>query len=281
MRKLEEGILPGSEIHFLDPSETAKKMLYCLQHIGVFYCDAHYAATHPYWESVLLLFVDRGKLDVTFREESFCVEENDAVIIDCRYPHHYKGHDGLSFHYLHFTGISAFAYSDLICQLNGGALLKGAATEMLDYTFRNMLQLTRAHNSIKNEHRISVLIHSMLSTLVEESVSISSAHNDSLDRAVRYMEDHLTESLSLDALADHVGLTKYYLAHMFTKSMGISPGRYFTNMRIQNAKRLLQTTHDSIEEIADRCGFDSASNFTRLFKNVTGMTPSAFRRIPL
>ena len=60
----------------------------------------------------------------------------------------------------------------------------------------------------------------------------------------------------------------------------MTPHQYFINMRLQNAKRLLVTTHDSIEQVAENCGFDNTSNFIRLFKQRVGMTPTAFRKIP-
>ena len=60
----------------------------------------------------------------------------------------------------------------------------------------------------------------------------------------------------------------------------MTPHRYFSNLRIQHAKRLLMTTSATVEEVADMCGFDNASNFIRLFKQRTNMTPTAFRKIP-
>ena len=45
MRKLEEGILDSSEIYFLTPSDFAERSLFCVQHIGVFYCDTRYEVT--------------------------------------------------------------------------------------------------------------------------------------------------------------------------------------------------------------------------------------------
>lgn len=114
MHKLEEGILDPSEIYFLLPSEFASKNLYCLQHIGIFYCDTKYHVTHPYWESVLILFIDSGALEVTYAGETFTAHSGDIVIIDCRKEHSYHAIDNLQFHYFHFTGNSSIAYINLI-----------------------------------------------------------------------------------------------------------------------------------------------------------------------
>ena len=88
MHQLENGIhLDVSEIYFLQPSRFAEDSLYYLQHLGIFECDTRYVVTHPYWESIQLLFIDEGELEVSFRDEMFVARKNDIVILDCRYEH--------------------------------------------------------------------------------------------------------------------------------------------------------------------------------------------------
>lgn len=280
MHILEEGILDSSEIHFLLPSEFAKNNLYTLQHIGVFYCDSRYVVTHPYWESVLIVFIDEGELEVSFDNQMFTARKNDVVVIDCRHEHSYHAWDGLKFHFFHFAGLSAFSYASLLYELNQGALLQNACTDTLNKTFQNLLHLARSQTNAQNEHRISVYLHMILCELAESCYSIPSTANTCIEQAICFMEEHITENISLDEIADHIGLSKYYFNRLFNKHIGMTPHRYFINMRVQHAKRLLLTTHASVEKIAEMCGFDNASNFIRLFKQRTGMTPTAFRKIP-
>lgn len=281
MHQLEAGILENSEIYFFQPSAFAERALFYLQHLGIFECDARYVVSHPYWESVLLLFVDEGELEVSFREEMFAAHKGDAILVDCRYEHIYHALNHVKFHYIHFAGTSAFEYASLLYDLNQhSALLSGAGTDTMHSSFQNLLHLARSQTSAQNEHRISVYIHMMLCELAESSYGIPAAANESIERAIRYMEEHITENISLDEIADEIGLSKFYFNRLFSKHIGMTPHKYFLNMRVQHAKRLLMTTHDSIEEIAEKCGFDSASNFIRLFKQRTSMTPTAFRKIP-
>lgn len=280
MHILEDGILEPSQIFFLMPSEFAKRTLYCLQHIGVFYCDARYVVTHPYWESILVLFIDAGELEVAAHDAYFTARANDVVIIDCRKAHSYHAWDGLKFHYFHFTGVGSVEYIDRLHQLNNGALIRGAQSPMLENAFNSLLRMAQAQSSMQNEHRISVYLQMILCELVETCSGIPPVTNESIDRAICYMEAHITENISLDELADNVNLSKFYFTRYFKKHLGMTPHQYFVNMRIQYAKRLLATTHDSVEKVAEACGFDNASNFIRMFKQRAGMTPSAFRKIP-
>lgn len=101
-----------------------------------------------------------------------------------------------------------------------------------------------------------------------------------MDRVIAFMQDHLTENLSIEDMASAAGLSRYYFNRLFTQQTGVSPHRYFNNLRIQRARLLLHTTDESVAQIAEACGFDNVSNFIRLFRSCTGMTPAAFRRIP-
>ncbi len=280
MHKLEEGILDPSEIYFLLPSDFASKNLYCLQHIGIFYCDTKYHVTHPYWESILILFIDSGALEVTYDGETFTAHSDDIVIIDCRNEHSYHALNNLQFHYFHFTGNSSIAYINLIYELNHGALIHGGQTGMLSSMFTSMLKIAKGQSSTQSEHRISLYLHMLLCELVEKCSDVHPLANESIEKAVKYMEDHINQNISLDELAEHINLSKFYFNRYFKKHMGLTPHQYFINMRLQNAKRMLVTTSASIEQVAENCGFDNASNFIRLFKQRVGMTPTVFRKIP-
>ena len=280
MHKLEEGILDSSEIYFLTPSDFAERSLFCVQHIGVFYCDTRYEVTHPYWESILLLFIDEGELEVTFKDEVLVAKKNDVVLIDCRKEHSYKALSKLKFHYFHFTGPSSVSYTDLIYQLNQSACIREAGSTILNNIFSNLFHMAKTQANMQNEHRMSVYIHMILCELVEDCSDSQYTSNESIDKAIHYMEEHVTENISMDELANYVNLSKFYFNRYFKKYIGMTPHQYFLNMRIQHAKGLLVTTHDSIELIAEKCGFDNASNFIRTFKKRAGMTPTAFRKIP-
>ena len=280
MHTLEEGILHSSEIYFLTPSAFALQTLFCIQHIGIFHCDIRYRVTHPYWESILLLFMDEGELEVTFRDQVLVAQKDDIILINCREPHSYRAIRDLSFHYFHFTGPCSLPYAKQIYRMNQSVCIRGAEIDILNHIFSNLFHIAKGQDHLRHEHRMSVYIHMILCELVEHCSGTSFIANESIRRAIQYMEAHVEENISMDALANHVNLSKFYFNRYFKKCMGITPHQYFMNMRIQHAKQRLATSHDPIESIAEQCGFDNPSNFIRTFKQKTGMTPTAFRKIP-
>ena len=280
MLKLEEGILEDSEIYFFQPSDFAMHALYGLQHIGIFHCDERYTVTHPYWESILLIFVDDGQLETEYGGSTFTAGRGDAILIDCRNPHRYTARGNLRFHYFHFTGPTSVQYCSLIHELYGSAHLKGVYTELTLHIFDSMMRYVRSQINRENEHRISVYIHRILCGLVEARSGMQPGTEKYLEQVTAFMREHLTENLTVEDMAAAAGLSKYYFGRLFTQETGITPHRYFNNMRIQKAKLLLHTTNASVEAVCEACGFENTSNFIRLFRTCTGMTPAAFRKIP-
>lgn len=105
------------------------------------------------------------------------------------------------------------------------------------------------------------------------------SRNADIVRAVRSeFEQNYSEHYTLSALAAEYHVSPSHLSHAFKAMTGHSPIEYLMSCRISAAKRLLLTTEKRIKEIIDLCGFSDESNFSRLFRVRTGMTPSAFRR---
>ena len=73
-------------------------------------------------------------------------------------------------------------------------------------------------------------------------------------------------------------MSKYHLSRIFKKYTGFSPYEYLLNERLTQGKTLLQNTRLSVEEIAQRVGFNSASHFIRMFRKYEGLTPLQFRK---
>ena len=93
-----------------------------------------------------------------------------------------------------------------------------------------------------------------------------------------YIDQHFTENITLDVLAEVSHMNKYYLVHSFTNNYGCSPINYLNEKKIDESKILLEKTNYSIAEIAKKIGFSSQSYFSQSFKKHTYMTPNEYRR---
>ncbi len=92
-----------------------------------------------------------------------------------------------------------------------------------------------------------------------------------------YLDANYSENITLDTLAELSHMNKYYMAHAFTKYIGLSPINYLLQKRIQEGKSLLESTSYSIAQISSTLGFSSQSYFSQSFKKATGKTPVQYR----
>jgi AraC family transcriptional regulator len=113
---------------------------------------------------------------------------------------------------------------------------------------------------------------------------ISSANNHGaglpagkLRRVKEYINDNLTEDLTLAEIAHVAGMNPHYFSRAFKQATGTPPHKYVTNCRVETAKRLLAEDELPLVEIGLSVGFQNQSHFTTLFHKLTGMTPKAYR----
>lgn len=99
-----------------------------------------------------------------------------------------------------------------------------------------------------------------------------------IENACSFIEQHFAERLSLEQICRHVGLSKSTLLRSFTKSKGVTPYSYLENIRISEAKKLLEQGIPPVEA-AMRTGFSDQSHFTNYFSRFIGLSPGVYRDI--
>lgn len=95
---------------------------------------------------------------------------------------------------------------------------------------------------------------------------------------VSYLVNHTNRQLVLKDIADHVGLSPYYLERMFKQETGDTPRSYLEKIRVDKASHLLMSTELTNLEISYEVGFQSPSNFYRVFRRLKDCSPSEYRK---
>ena len=111
---------------------------------------------------------------------------------------------------------------------------------------------------------------------VNRAVGMQFSGNRQVNDILLYLNDHLSESLTLSEIAEKFYISSYHLSHLFKKYMGKTCIECVHWMRIEKAKELLKNTNMSIKEISERTGYANLNNFYMHFKKLTGMTPKAY-----
>ncbi len=97
-------------------------------------------------------------------------------------------------------------------------------------------------------------------------------------QVMRHIHQHYHENISLELLADQFSVSPYYLCREFRAYTNSTVIQYVNVTRIMNAQRMLMETDKNITEVSQDTGFSNLTHFNRIFKQVTGMTPSGFRK---
>lgn len=129
---------------------------------------------------------------------------------------------------------------------------------------------------------ISQLFHIRYSITMEFAQRIKELQcrhtgNPTIDRAVAYIQQNLSEKIGLDDLAKLTKTSRAYLSRKFKEEVGMGISQYINRQKIIEAKRFLRFTDKSLAEISEYFDFSSQSYFQKLFKEQTGMTPSEYR----
>lgn len=130
------------------------------------------------------------------------------------------------------------------------------------------------------EHLIAALSIHLIRHYSVKSQSLQNPHGlpkSKLHQATSYINEHLTENLSLKDIAKVVGMSPFYFTNLFKQSTGMTAYQYVIYHRIERAKQLLRTQELSIAEVSEQVGFRSQSHFSNIFRKHTHKTPKMYQ----
>lgn len=145
------------------------------------------------------------------------------------------------------------------------ALLQRMLTEM---------QNKRAFYTAKLDHLVGELI---IELLRYDEFTSSEPTVDKVLYAKNYIDENISQKISVDILADLVGYSYDRFRHLFKEEYGLSPMQYIMSKRFELAKRLLKQTDLAISNVSNESGFSNDTQFCSLFKKATGLSPRRYR----
>ena len=139
----------------------------------------------------------------------------------------------------------------------------------------------KTQDDAPDEFLIAKLLFDLLFFLhsqVNRYTTKSNASGSRMYTIVKYINDNFHTPLTIQEVADAVGITKDHLCHIFPKHMGMTFVSYLNVVRVKAACEMMRSQKDSILEIATKCGFSSSHYFCKVFKREKGLSPSEYRR---
>ncbi|MCF0073923.1 AraC family transcriptional regulator [Dyadobacter sp. CY261] len=249
-------------------------------------------ALHHYYQrpsgtsQAILLYCSDGQGWVELTGNIAQVHTGEIVILPTDVPHSYGADpkNPWSIYWMHLAGSHCDEAVAAVMNRDGepaGAVRVGFSEE------RNAL-FTHMANTLLKGYSASNLLHANLALPHYLSSFIAPEHFGSqaqaeamagpTEKAIRHMQENLSNSLTLDNIARSVNLSASFFSRKFKKDTGYAPIEYFNYLRIQKACHLLHFGTMRVNEVASAIGIDDPFYFSRLFKQQMGISPAHYKR---
>jgi transcriptional regulator GlxA family with amidase domain len=108
-------------------------------------------------------------------------------------------------------------------------------------------------------------------------LAVQASDREPIRELCAWIVEHPNDDLSVEALAHRVAMSPRHFARVFTRDVGMTPGRYVETVRVEAARRRLEESSHGVDTIADTCGFGTAETMRRAFLRTVRVPPSAYR----
>lgn len=161
---------------------------------------------------------------------------------------------------------------------------------VLEFLFDNLTRISHIYHKNQEEKTSFIMLWEMKT--FEESIAlwrkkiyeilenynVTKNYSGEVADALRYIWKHYGEKITVEELAEELHLSSGYFSRIFKKQVGMSIMKYINQYRIQKAENLLKTTKMKIYEVADAVGISDYIYFSQVFRNLTGKSPSDYRK---
>ena len=269
-------------IRFINtPGKTAKSIYFYLQEVGYFKTEPPYFTERENLISFLIVYTLSGVGKLRYRNQDYFIKKGQCFFINCMEHHHYEvsGNSTWEFLWLHFNGGNALGYFEEFAR-NGVKIIQPNEPDLFQNTLYKLIDIHQ-NKSATTDIVTCQCIHTLLTELIVQNTTGNLPYlllPGYLKAIMKYIDQHFSEDLTLDFLAEYQSINKFHLSHEFKKYTGMTLKEYIITTRMSHAKDLLKYTEKTVQEISEECGIYHTSHFINLFKSREGCTPYVYRK---
>lgn len=212
-------------------------------------------------------------------EKEYEIQPSEAFFIpipsDTRYFCNLKKRERWEFMYFLIQSDFLREYYNLITGKASNIMTMPADSSPIQF-LQEIINLTR-NGHITNFNTASSLAFDFINRLYYYHMDNSENYSKRNREIMHYLDYHFSDLDSIEKIAEMYNISLSHLSREFAKDTGLSPIKYLTKVRVQNAKKLLQTTMLPVTEIGKLCGYNQTNYFCKVFKENVGQSPMQYR----
>lgn len=259
----------------------------CLTVCGIEYCkhDKYYGPTVR--DDYHVHFILRGKGTFVINHQSYYLHRGQIFVVPPNIETYYYSdpQDPWSYTWVSFSGTRASHFLEKA----------GITTEHpIRDTYIEPERFLEITEKILDHHELTVVNELLRTSFLYEIIAllIDSQNQNSrtsgkeasydyspeiyVNSALEYIHKHYNHT-RVSNIAAYIGISRYYLTHIFKEKLNISPQEYLLKYRLEQSNILLRTTNLTVQEISEKVGYDNPLTFSKAFKKAFGLSPKNYR----
>ena len=262
------------------------------------------AITHCH-NSIQLSYIVSGSATYTMRNTSYPVKKGEVILSNQGVPHCFssESEDFVTYD-LHFTPdfietsddnnneffslLSYYLFPSVFDEFDTAEQLspvvKTKSREFLSLFKKIHSEYTNREIGFEPITRalVTELIIQLFREIKKQQPDFVQTHQLLVEKAIKHMNDNYKSRINLDDIVSDMFVSKNYFRQIFKKTTGFSVSSYIQNLRINEARRLLEKNSEiPVSKIASKCGYNDMKFFYQAFKKTVGMTPTEYRQANL
>lgn len=254
---------------FFQKNSSAYKTYYEVRFFENIYYSAHF---HP---NVEFIYVLEGTLKIYDEEKSFTLFSGEGALILPNHIHSFQKDNNSKCLVCSFSTEYVPSFYSTIKNKTAENIKFCPDNSVMDFLMHEFKK-----TDILSVFEIKAIAYTIcMSFLNCVTLKETNGNSDIMHAILVYLTENFNKNITLKEMAVHLGYEEHYLSRRFHKNFPFNFKDYVNQLRVNQAKILLEQTEQSVTDIAYNCGFTSVRNFNRAFKSVSGVTPRDYRNI--
>lgn len=223
------------------------------------------------------LYVASGVATFVFDGKAYRLSAGSFVIYKPNQTqfYSYNLNDKTEMYWIHFTGNQVEALLNTYGISDSNMYVVEASTKYIELCEKMIYELQLKRHIFSEV--TAVLFLELFGSLSRGLQKRREVYDESIEDALVYFHQNYNTNIELEEYAKKCNMTICWFERQFKNRTGRSPKQYITDIRLSNAKILLNSTDKTIGEIAEMCGYDNQLYFSRVFKKYIGISPREYR----